>query len=118
MKKSIKLVTVALLVVLALVGCGANCKEPGCNDEVYKDGYCKYHYALNKGEDTLKGIVNSNSPEEAVENVQDQVEDSVSSYLEDDEDSDDASQMIDDAKDSAESMFQDAKDNASSLFGE
>ena len=32
------------------------CKADGCDDEVYKDGYCKYHYTVNSVDDTAKDI--------------------------------------------------------------
>ena len=34
------------------------CKESGCDDEVYEDGYCKYHYYINAGSDILRDIIN------------------------------------------------------------
>lgn len=50
MKKiGIMMATLAMLVMaVGLTGCGSSqCKEEGCDKEVYEDGYCEYHYALN-----------------------------------------------------------------------
>lgn len=59
MKKKAFSVLVALGIVLQLTACSLNtCKESGCDDEIYEDGYCKYHYYLNAGEDILKDIFN------------------------------------------------------------
>ena len=49
----------ALGMVLQLTACSFNtCKESGCDDEIYEDGYCKYHYYIHAGEDILKDIIN------------------------------------------------------------
>ena len=47
MKKKISLFLVAATLVCSMVGCAGltRCKE--CEDEIYEDGYCKYHYELN-----------------------------------------------------------------------
>ena len=59
MKKRVLGVFVALITVLQLMACSPNaCKESGCDDEVYEDGYCKYHYYLKAGSDIIKDIVN------------------------------------------------------------
>lgn len=64
MKKKYFLVVLALILSLSqLTGCEQlfkkHCKEPGCKEtEIYKDGYCKYHYYLNAGEEVIKDIVN------------------------------------------------------------
>ena len=50
MKKiGIMMVPLAMLVMdMGLTGCGSSkCKEEDCDKEVYKDGCCEYHYALN-----------------------------------------------------------------------
>ena len=59
MKKRALSLFVALIVVLQLTACNSDtCKESGCDDEIYKDGYCKYHYYLKAGSDILKDIIN------------------------------------------------------------
>lgn len=59
MKKKVLCLFMALMAVLQLTACGSNtCKESGCDDEVYEEGYCKYHYYLKTGSDTLKDIIN------------------------------------------------------------
>lgn len=58
----IKLICIALLVCLmGLTACSfeKTCKATDCEEvNLYQDGYCKYHYYINLGEDTLKSIVN------------------------------------------------------------
>ena len=60
MRRKVLCVFVALLTVLQLTACSLTntCKESGCDDEIYEDGYCKYHYYLNTGSDILKDIIN------------------------------------------------------------
>lgn len=58
MKKTGLLLLVTLLLALALSGCGNTCKEEGCDDEVYQDGYCKYHYTMHNVDETAKGVFN------------------------------------------------------------
>lgn len=46
----------AIVMLLSLTACGTNvCKENGCNDETYQDGYCKYHYAVHSAKDAIDG---------------------------------------------------------------
>ena len=48
MKKRILSLFIALITVSQFTACGLfSCKESGCDDEVYEDGYCKYHYYSN-----------------------------------------------------------------------
>ena len=55
--------------LLQLSGCAAHCKEPGCDEsEIYQDGYCKYHYYKNLGEDALSDIMEG-SGDEALSNI-------------------------------------------------
>ena len=38
---------ISLLALLCLTSCApADCIAEGCNDEIYKENYCKYHYTL------------------------------------------------------------------------
>lgn len=58
-KRGICVLCAVLLLVLQLAACGLiNCKESGCDEEIYEDGYCKYHYYLEAGSDILKDIIN------------------------------------------------------------
>ena len=61
MKRRIIAVISIIMTVAMLSACSFfTCKEQGCNEtEIYKDGYCKYHYGLNAGEDMLKDIINN-----------------------------------------------------------
>ena len=56
MKKMAALV-MALILALACTACSNKCKE--CDNEVYKDGYCEYHYALKVAGDAVDGLVDS-----------------------------------------------------------
>ncbi len=48
----------AIVLVFALSACGSkHCKE--CDREVYKDGYCEYHYALNAAGDIVNDALGS-----------------------------------------------------------
>ncbi len=51
---------IGLGIVLQLTACSITntCKESGCDDEIYEEGYCKYHYYLKAGSDIIKDIVN------------------------------------------------------------
>ena len=50
MKKMMALIA-ALALAVSLTACGAHCKS--CDQPVYKDGYCEYHYALNAAQDLV-----------------------------------------------------------------
>lgn len=59
-----KLIAVTLLLAVMLSACSfpqllQTCKASGCDEEIYRDGYCRYHYYLKNGEDTLKDIMNA-----------------------------------------------------------
>lgn len=43
-----KLIALALAVVmsLSLMACSSKCKEDGCDEKAYKNGYCEIHYAM------------------------------------------------------------------------
>ena len=56
MKKMMALV-LAMILALACTACANKCKE--CDNEVYKDGYCEYHYALKVAGDAVDGLVDS-----------------------------------------------------------
>lgn len=59
MKKRVFTTLLAFGMVLQLTACSFNtCKESGCDDEIYEEGYCKYHYYIHAGEDILKDIIN------------------------------------------------------------
>ena len=60
MKLKKKLVAALILIALMLSACSftPTCKASDCDSEIYQDGYCKYHYYLENGKDTLKDIIN------------------------------------------------------------
>jgi hypothetical protein len=47
-KNSWKIIIVLILIFAVFKSCGNGntCKEKGCHDELYKDGYCRTHYML------------------------------------------------------------------------
>ena len=56
MKKMLAFLLAAMLMV-SLAACGSKtCKESGCDEPVYQDGYCETHYALHVLEDALGGL--------------------------------------------------------------
>ena len=50
MKKMMALIA-ALALAASLTACRGHCKS--CDQPVYKDGYCEYHYALNAAQDLV-----------------------------------------------------------------
>lgn len=61
MKKKIATVLFIGMAAVQLTACIAfTCKEQGCDEtDIYEDGYCKYHYGINAGEEALKDIINN-----------------------------------------------------------
>lgn len=57
--KKVCTLLVIMLMFIALTACGGvtHCKD--CDDKVYKDGYCQYHYALHSIDDTAKSAFDS-----------------------------------------------------------
>lgn len=50
--KKLMVLIVSLAALASLTACGSShCKE--CDKEVYKDGYCEYHYAINVAQDVV-----------------------------------------------------------------
>ena len=47
MKKQLFILILAVTMIILSACAESNCKVDGCNDEIYEDGYCKYHYTLN-----------------------------------------------------------------------
>ena len=55
--KRLMILVASLAAVACLTACGpSHCKE--CDNEVYKDGYCEYHYALNVAQDVVGDAAN------------------------------------------------------------
>ena len=56
MKKKLALVLAIVTIACSLVACAGitHCKE--CEDKVYEDGYCKYHYELNKVKEEVDSL--------------------------------------------------------------
>ena len=52
MKKFFVLLLVVVM-ALAMTACSSKCKESGCSEDVYEDGYCEIHYAAHALEDAL-----------------------------------------------------------------
>lgn len=50
MKKMMALIA-ALVLTAGMTACGSHCKS--CDQKVYRDGYCEYHYALNTARDLV-----------------------------------------------------------------
>jgi len=61
MKKKKVIISLLIVTVILLTGCNMfTCKKQGCNEkDIYKDGYCKYHYGINEGEEMIKDIINN-----------------------------------------------------------
>lgn len=61
--KKLLILIVILIMSTSLSACSGitHCKE--CDDEVYKDGYCQYHYTINAAKDAVddaaKGVFDS-----------------------------------------------------------
>lgn len=55
MKKLIALV-LALVLAMSLAACKKTCKKDNCENEPYKEGYCKVHYAMETAKDGLEQI--------------------------------------------------------------
>lgn len=58
MKKKLTAIIMLLAIMLSACSFTPTCKANGCDSDIYQDGYCKYHYYLKNGEDTLKDIIN------------------------------------------------------------
>ncbi|MBP3380433.1 MAG: hypothetical protein J6K77_06190 [Ruminococcus sp.] len=54
-KKFFAVLALGAVMLTALVGCGT-CKEDGCDEEVYKDGYCEVHYTLHAAGEALEDL--------------------------------------------------------------
>lgn len=56
MKKKIAALFALAALACSLVACAGltHCKE--CDDEIYKDGYCKYHYELKNVKDKADAL--------------------------------------------------------------
>lgn len=54
--KKLMVLMLSLAAVASLAACSSHCKE--CDNEVYKDGYCEYHYALNVAQDVVGDAAN------------------------------------------------------------
>lgn len=53
-KKNIwKIIIIVILLVAVFESCGNNCKERGCHEKIYKDGYCQSHYMTHIADEFL-----------------------------------------------------------------
>ncbi len=57
-KKILAVLALGAVMMTALVSCGS-CKEDGCDEEVYKDGYCELHYGLKEAGDALEDLADA-----------------------------------------------------------
>lgn len=58
-KKNIgKIIIIFILLVVVFESCGNNCKERGCHEKLYKDGYCQSHYMLHVADEYLDDYFN------------------------------------------------------------
>ncbi|MCM1528947.1 MAG: hypothetical protein NC093_03005 [Alistipes sp.] len=55
-KKIFAVLALGAVMMTALVGCGT-CKEDGCDEEVYKKGYCEVHYAIYETAEALEDLL-------------------------------------------------------------
>ena len=55
MKKMMALL-LAMVMLLGLAACKKTCKQDGCENEPYEEGYCKFHYAMETAKDGLDQI--------------------------------------------------------------
>ena len=58
MRKKIAAVVLLATMAFSLSACSFSntCKASGCDEEVYKNGYCEYHYILDVGGDLLESL--------------------------------------------------------------
>ena len=57
--KKLAIVLTTFTMMLTLTACGSSqCQAEGCENEVYQDGYCEYHYALEVAKDTVSSAAN------------------------------------------------------------
>jgi len=70
MKRRLVLLT-AVVMVMGLTACAGitHCKD--CDDEIYEDGYCKYHYTVHKAQEAV------DSAKEAVDSAAKDVFDNI-----------------------------------------
>lgn len=56
------IILIVVLIIIAAVGCGifyyfnTYCHVPGCGQEIYRDGYCEYHYMEQFANDIYNGL--------------------------------------------------------------
>lgn len=54
--KKIFVLLLTVVMALTMTACSSKCKASGCNEKVYKDGYCEVHYAINVVGSALDGL--------------------------------------------------------------
>ncbi len=58
-KKNIwKIIIIIILLVAVFESCGNNCKERGCHEKLYKDGYCRAHFMMHIADEYLDDYYN------------------------------------------------------------
>lgn len=60
-KKILNILIIILLIYFVLAvfkSCGNNCKEKGCHEKIYKDGYCQMHFMTHVVDEYLDNYYN------------------------------------------------------------
>lgn len=55
LRKVLLLVSISSMMLLS--GCSNTCKHTDCDNEVYKDGYCKIHYATSQAGKAINEMI-------------------------------------------------------------
>lgn len=61
MKRKLTILLLISIMAISMTACSFDmtCKASSCSEtELYKDGFCKYHYYINAGEGIIKDIIN------------------------------------------------------------
>lgn len=59
MKRKAVVLMLVMVAAVQLTACGSKtCSVSGCDEEVYKDGYCEVHYYANEAGNVINGLFN------------------------------------------------------------
>ena len=56
MKRIISMMVLTITLIVTLAGCKETCKSNGCHKPVFENGYCEYHFYLNRGINAINGL--------------------------------------------------------------
>ena len=57
MDKKLLVCVIFMMLLVSLTACGQKtCKVSGCDDAIYQDEYCKYHFTVHNADQVAKGI--------------------------------------------------------------